>query len=119
MAYGSPDGEEGIEPYYTHIRGGRPPSSESLGELRERYRMIGGSPLTAITRAQARALAERLTARAIEENKKLDHRAEEILEAAANGGSAETAKPSQRQEAGLVSPGRNRRRKASQLNLYS
>jgi len=66
-----------------------------------------------------RALAERLTARAIEENKKLDHRAEEILEAAANGGSAETAKPSQRQEAGLVSPGRNRRRKASQLNLYS
>ncbi len=60
MAYGSPDGEEGIEPYYTHIRGGRPPSSESLGELRERYRMIGGSPLTAITRAQARALAERL-----------------------------------------------------------
>jgi len=60
MAYGSPDGEEGIEPYYTHIRGGRPPSSEALAELRERYRKIGGSPLTAITRAQARALAERL-----------------------------------------------------------
>jgi protoporphyrin/coproporphyrin ferrochelatase len=60
MAYGSPVGEEGIEPYYTHIRGGRPPSPEALAELRERYRSIGGSPLTEITRAQARALGERL-----------------------------------------------------------
>jgi ferrochelatase len=60
MAYGSPVSEEGIEPYYTHIRGGRPPSAESLAELRGRYRAIGGSPLTEITRAQARALAERL-----------------------------------------------------------
>src|SRR5712692_4415020 len=60
MAYGSPDGEGGIEPYYTHIRGGRPPSAEALAELRDRYRAVGGSPLTAITRAQARALAERL-----------------------------------------------------------
>src|ERR1700730_5045264 len=60
MAYGSPDGEEGVEPYYTHIRGGRPPSPEALAQLRERYRVIGGSPLTAITQAQARALADRL-----------------------------------------------------------
>src|SRR4029077_4463027 len=57
MAYGSPDGEEGVEPYYTHIRGGRTPSAESLAELRGRYRAIGGSPLTEITRAQARELA--------------------------------------------------------------
>jgi ferrochelatase len=60
MAYGSPDGEEGIEPYYTHIRGGRPPSATALADLRERYRSVGGSPLTEITRAQARALARRL-----------------------------------------------------------
>jgi len=60
MAYGSPDGEEGIEPYFTHIRGGRPPSPEALEELRGRYRATGGSPLTEITRAQSRALAERL-----------------------------------------------------------
>jgi ferrochelatase len=60
MAYGSPEGEEGIEPYFTHIRGGRPPSAEALEELRGRYRATGGSPLTEITRAQARALAERL-----------------------------------------------------------
>src|SRR5258708_34896015 len=63
MAYGSPAGtdeDDGIEPYYTHIRGGRKPSLEALAELRERYRAIGGSPLTEITRAQARALAARL-----------------------------------------------------------
>lgn len=63
MAYGSPvgtDEDDGIEPYYTHIRGGRKPSPEALVELRERYHAIGGSPLTEITRAQARALAERL-----------------------------------------------------------
>lgn len=60
MAYGSPEGEDGIEAYYTHIRGGRAPSSDALSELRERYRAIGGSPLTAITRAQARALGDRL-----------------------------------------------------------
>jgi ferrochelatase len=59
MAYGSPDGEAGIEDYYTHIRGGRPPSPEALEHLRERYRAIGGSPLSAITRAQAGALAVR------------------------------------------------------------
>src|SRR5216683_3264878 len=63
MAYGSPAGtdeNDGIEPYFTHIRGGRKPSPEALAELRERYRAIGGSPLTEITRAQARALAARL-----------------------------------------------------------
>ncbi|MGH7124976.1 MAG: ferrochelatase [Stellaceae bacterium] len=60
MAYGSPDGEAGIEPYFTHIRGGRPPTPEALEHLRERYRAIGGSPLTEITRAQAEALRLRL-----------------------------------------------------------
>jgi ferrochelatase len=60
MAYGSPAGEEGIETYYRHIRGGRPPSQEAVTDLRDRYRAIGGSPLTEITRAQARALANRI-----------------------------------------------------------
>jgi ferrochelatase len=60
MAYGSPEGEEGIEPYFTHIRGGRTPSPQALEHLRERYHAIGGSPLTAITRAQAEALAAEL-----------------------------------------------------------
>ncbi|HZV50468.1 MAG TPA: ferrochelatase [Candidatus Dormibacteraeota bacterium] len=60
MAYGSPRSEQEVEAYYTHIRGGRRPSPEALEELRQRYRAIGGSPLEAITRRQARALAERL-----------------------------------------------------------
>jgi protoporphyrin/coproporphyrin ferrochelatase len=60
MAYGSPRTEEEIEPYFTHIRGGRPPSPEALEELQGRYRAIGGSPLDDITRRQAAALGRRL-----------------------------------------------------------
>lgn len=60
MAYGSPAGDDGIEEYYTHIRGGRKPSPESLAELKARYRAIDGSPLTSITRAQAAAIGDRL-----------------------------------------------------------
>jgi ferrochelatase len=60
MAYGSPADEADIERYYTHIRGGRKPSNEAVAELTERYRGAGGSPLTAITKAQAAALGERL-----------------------------------------------------------
>jgi ferrochelatase len=58
MAYGSPANEAGIEPYYTHIRGGRPPSPAAMEELTGRYRAIGGSPLSSITRAQAAALSK-------------------------------------------------------------
>jgi ferrochelatase len=60
MAYGSPADEADIERYYTHIRGGRRPSPEALAELTDRYQAAGGSPLTAITKAQAAALSERL-----------------------------------------------------------
>ena len=60
MAYGSPEGDAGIESYFTHIRGGLAPSPEALEHLRQRYRAIAGSPLTAITRAQAEALAGEL-----------------------------------------------------------
>ncbi len=56
MAYGSPASEDDIEAYYTHIRGGRKPSAEALAKLKGRYRAIGGSRLTAITREQAAAL---------------------------------------------------------------
>ncbi|HEY8840356.1 MAG TPA: ferrochelatase [Candidatus Dormibacteraeota bacterium] len=60
MAYGSPATETDIEAYYTHIRGGRKPSTEALEELSARYRAIDGSPLTAVTRAQAAALGKQL-----------------------------------------------------------
>ncbi len=60
MAYGTPASEADIEAYYTHIRGGRPPSPEVLEDLVSRYRAIGGSPLDGITRAQATALGAAL-----------------------------------------------------------
>jgi ferrochelatase len=63
MAYGTPATPADLEPYYTHIRHGRPPSPELLAELRERYRSIGGrSPLLEITEAQAAGLRSALHA---------------------------------------------------------
>ena len=65
MAYGSPPTREEILPYYTHMRGGRPPSAEALAELVRRYDAIGGSsPLQEITRAQAESLELELRRRA-------------------------------------------------------
>lgn len=60
MAYGSPESPEDVEPYYTHIRGGRKPSPEAVQRLRERYEMVGGrTPLLRVTREVAAEL-ERL-----------------------------------------------------------
>ena len=57
MAYGTPATPDDIEPYYTHVRRGRPPTPEQLADLRRRYDAIGGtSPLLERTRAQAGAL---------------------------------------------------------------
>ncbi|MFC4024510.1 ferrochelatase [Oceanobacillus longus] len=57
MAYGTPNKEEEIEPYYTHIRHGRKPEPEALQDLKDRYKAIGGiSPLAKITEDQAQAL---------------------------------------------------------------
>jgi ferrochelatase len=60
MAYGSPPNEASVEPYLTHIRGGRPPAPGALEDLIGRYRRIGFSPLDRITAAQAAALGARL-----------------------------------------------------------
>lgn len=61
LAYGSPERVEDVEAYFTHIRGGRSPSPESVENLRERYRSIGGkTPLTEITGRTAAALQEEL-----------------------------------------------------------
>ncbi len=66
MAYGSPETLDDVEAYYTHIRGGRPPSPELLEELLGRYRAIGGrSPLTDITRRQAAVLEKTLAAQGV------------------------------------------------------
>ena len=61
MAHGTPSTPEGIEPFYTTIRRGRPPTPELLEELVGRYRAIGGtSPLTQRTAAQVAGLGSAL-----------------------------------------------------------
>jgi ferrochelatase len=60
MTYGSPASleREEIRAYLARVRGGRDPDAELVEEFTRRYRLIGGSPLVEITRAQAAALAE-------------------------------------------------------------
>jgi protoporphyrin/coproporphyrin ferrochelatase len=65
MAYGTPRSPDEIEPYYTDIRRGRPPTAEQLADLTRRYQAIGGlSPLAVRTEAQRDALQSALDARA-------------------------------------------------------
>ena len=58
MTYGSPEslGREDIRAYLARVRGGREPDDDLVDEFTRRYRVIGGSPLIEITRAQAAAL---------------------------------------------------------------
>jgi len=58
MAHGTPSSPEGIEPFYTRIRRGSPPTPELLADLTRRYVAIGGtSPLTERTAAQVAGIA--------------------------------------------------------------
>jgi ferrochelatase len=67
MAHGSPDRLDDMAAYLQHVRGGRPTPPALVDDIRERYRLIGGrSPLLDLTRAQAQALAARLTANGAE-----------------------------------------------------
>jgi protoporphyrin/coproporphyrin ferrochelatase len=61
MAYGTPETPEQVEPYFTHIRGGRSPSAEAVQDLQRRYAAVGGAtPLLEITRQVARSLETRV-----------------------------------------------------------
>jgi ferrochelatase len=61
MAYGTANGPDDVERYYTDIRGGRAPSPDHLRELLDRYAAIGNRfPLLEITTQQARGLQEEL-----------------------------------------------------------
>ncbi len=63
MAYGTPRASEEIEPYYTDIRRGNPPTPEALADLTRRYDAIGGvSPLAQLTESQAAAIQAALEA---------------------------------------------------------
>jgi len=67
MAYGTANGPDDIERYYTDIRGGRPPTPEHLAELKQRYAAIGNLfPLLDITRRQADGIERVLNASAPE-----------------------------------------------------
>jgi protoporphyrin/coproporphyrin ferrochelatase len=66
MAYGTPETPDQVEPYFTHIRGGRPPSAESVARLRHRYELVGGrTPLLDVTNELREALERELNAAAI------------------------------------------------------
>jgi ferrochelatase len=62
MTYGSPASLErdDIATYLGRVRGGREPDDELVDEFTRRYRVIGGSPLIGITRAQAAAVSAEL-----------------------------------------------------------
>jgi ferrochelatase len=63
LAYGSPSLPDDVEPYFTHIRGGRPPSPEAVARLKARYDEIGGrTPLLDISNETAGALQVELDA---------------------------------------------------------
>jgi ferrochelatase len=66
MAYGTPETPDQVEAYFTHIRGGRTPSPESVARLRTRYELVGGrTPLLEITNDLRSALERELNAAAI------------------------------------------------------
>ena len=62
MTYGSPASldREDIRAYLARVRRGREPDPQLVDEFTRRYRVIGGSPLVEITRAQAGAVADSL-----------------------------------------------------------
>jgi protoporphyrin/coproporphyrin ferrochelatase len=63
MAHGSPDNLDDMAAYLQHVRGGRPTPQALVDDIRGRYRLIGArSPLLDLTRAQGKALEERLNA---------------------------------------------------------
>jgi ferrochelatase len=67
MTYGSPAPDlHDLPAYLAAVRGGRAASDDLVAEFRRRYELIGGSPLIAITRAQAEAVEHRLRSRGID-----------------------------------------------------
>jgi ferrochelatase len=61
MAHGTPSSVEEMPRYLQIVRGGRPASQELVEEMQHHYQAIGGhSPLTDLTKAQAKALSDRL-----------------------------------------------------------
>ena len=60
MTYGSPKTLAEVPAYLKNVYGGKEPDSKTVKEFQRRYKLIGGSPLVAITQSQAAALEEEL-----------------------------------------------------------
>ncbi len=60
IAHGSPDRVEDVPEFLRNISRGRPMSDAVVREVEHRYSLIGSSPLTRITRAQADGVAREL-----------------------------------------------------------
>jgi ferrochelatase len=56
LAHGAPENLEDVGPYVLRIRHGRPLEQELMEAIRERYRLIGGSPLLQWTERQVAGL---------------------------------------------------------------
>jgi protoporphyrin/coproporphyrin ferrochelatase len=60
LAHGTPDDPADIPEFMRHITGGRPVTPMVMQEVEHRYRVVGKSPLTAITLRQAECLQAQL-----------------------------------------------------------
>jgi ferrochelatase len=63
LAHGAPENLEKVEEYVLRIRHGRPLAPELMETIRERYKLIGGSPLLKWTERQASGLQQLLRSR--------------------------------------------------------
>lgn len=61
MTYGSPKTIKDVAQYLKNVYGGKEPSQDATQEFQRRYKLIGGSPLIKITKAQALFLQKELT----------------------------------------------------------
>jgi protoporphyrin/coproporphyrin ferrochelatase len=62
LSFGTAETLDDVPDYLARVRGGHVPSPELIAEFQRRFARVGGSPLNAITRAQAAALQEALNA---------------------------------------------------------
>ena len=59
MAHGAPRSLDDVEEYVLHIRHGRPLPDDQMAAIKERYKLVGGSPLLELTYKQATSLGEK------------------------------------------------------------
>src|SRR5258708_11261809 len=60
LAHGSPSSVDEVPAFLQRVTGGRPLHHEVVEEVKQRYRMLGRSPLTEMTLKQGELLAQEL-----------------------------------------------------------